>query len=262
VEIKSVEESITAAMEDFNINLIKYYPYILQDFWEMGTPSEEIIKLIIKHKQNYKNLNVLDVGSGKGAVLIKIASELKCKCLGIDAMNDFVIFSNNKAKEYSVDDICTFETNDIRTRINTLGKYDIIILGAIGPVLGDYYNMLTQLAPHLNKDGLIVIDDAYIKDGQSTDYPGVMQKSDIIKQTKNAGMEIIDEITINEIPGTDEGYLREFENLQKRCLELVEKYPESKNMFLDYVKTQKKLYEKLSNEVTPVIFVIKEKPNA
>ena len=258
----TVEESITNAMEGTDTNLVKYFPYILQDFWELGSCPEEMANVIKKHKQNYSNLSVLDLGSGKGAVSIKIASELKCKCFGVDAIEEFVVFSNNKAKEYSVSDLCTFETNDIRTRIKTLGKYDIIILGAIGPVLGDYYNMLTQLAPHLNKDGLIVIDDAYIKDGQSTDYPGVMQKSDIIKQTKNAGMEIIDEITINEIPGTDEGYLREFENLQKRCLELVEKYPESKNMFLDYVKTQKKLYEKLSNEVTPVIFVIKEKPNA
>ena len=253
----TLEESISAAMEDFDTKLIKYYPYILQDFWEIGTSPDEIIKLIKKHKQNHSKLSILDLGSGKGAVSIKISAELKCKCFGIDGLEDFVNYSNNKAKEYSVDNICTFEKNDIRIRIKTLGKYDIIILGAIGPVLGDFCSTLSLLQDHLSKDGLVIINEGYTEDGCITDYPNVLQKNIIIKQINNAGMEIIDIITEDEIPEKTEDFENEVSNLEKRCMELIAKYPEDKKLFLKYIENQKDLYKKLDSEVISAIFIIK-----
>ena len=121
----TIEESIIAAMEGNNTNLVKYLPYIFQDFWELGSSPDEIIKTIKKHKRNYSSLDVLDLASGKGAVSVKIASELKYKCFGIDAMEEFVMYANNKAKAFSVGSICTFEKNDIRQRIKTIGTFDI-----------------------------------------------------------------------------------------------------------------------------------------
>jgi len=259
MEKRTIEESIITALDGTNINLLKYIPYILQDFWEIGTPSEEIIKIIKKYKYNYSNLNVLDLGSGKGAVSIKIASELKCKCFGIDAMEDFVFFSNNKAKEFSVNNICTFEVNDIRIRINTLEKYDIIILGAIGPVLGNYYETLLQLRPHLNEDGLIIINDAYAEDNCNKDYPNIIRKNDLMNQINNAEMELIDKITNDEISGVNEEYENEFQNLYKRCMELIKKFPDNKKLFLEFIEKQKEEYEILSNEIISAILVIKEK---
>ena len=256
---KTLEESIISAMdlEGTDAGIIKYLPYILSDFWEIGTPSEEIIKIIKKHKSDYTNLSILDLGSGKGAASIKVASELKCKCFGIDALEDFVNFSSNKAKEFSVDDMCTFEKNDIRTRIKTLEKYDVIILGAIGPVLGDYCSTLSQLKLHLNKDGLIIIGDAYAEDDCNMDYPNILKKNELIMQVKNAGMELIDTITKFDILDVNEGYDSEFENLKKRCMELVEKHPSDKNLFLELIERQKKEYDVLKNEVIPAIFIIK-----
>ena len=155
MEFKTLEESVLAALDGTEIGLLKYLPYILQDSWELGTSADEIIPIIKKYKINYSNLNIFDLGSGKGAISIKIASELKCKCFGIDGMDDFVIFSKNKAREYFVNDLCTFETNDIRTRIKTLGKYDIILSMAIGPVFGNYYDTLTQFSIHLHNQKYI-----------------------------------------------------------------------------------------------------------
>jgi len=255
---KTLDESIVAAMELPNSKLIKYLPYILQDYWEIGSSSEEIIKIIKKYKTNYSILDVLDLGSGKGAVSIKIASELKCKCFGIDAIDDFVVYSKYKSKEYFVNDLCDFETNDIRTRIKTLGKYDIIILGAIGPVFGNYYDTLLQLKPHLNDDGLIIIDDGYIDDDCKKDFSNILKKSELISQINNAGMVLIDEVTINEISGIHEKYDNEFANLQKRCMELAEKYPQDKELFFKYVEEQKEEYRILSDEIICATLVIKQ----
>ena len=264
MENKTLEECIISVMELTDKALIKYLPYIFQDHWELGTSSKEIIEIIKKHKANYSSLNILDLGSGKGAISIKIASELGCKCFGIDGIYDFVNFSNNKAIEYSVNNLCKFETNDIRNRIKTMGKYDIILLMAIGPILGNYYETLTQLSSHLNDDGLVIIDDGYVennckKDYPNKDYPNVFQEKEINEQVNRAGMEIIEKITINEISGTEEKYETDFKNIQMRCMELVEKYPKNKDLFLSYVDRQKREYEILNNEIVPAIFVIKKK---
>jgi len=259
MENETLEENIISVMELTDKALVKYMPYIFQDYWELGTSANEIIEIIKKYKTHYSSLNLIDLGSGKGAISIKIASELRCNCFGIDGIDDFVAFSNNKAKEYSVDNICKFEKDDIRTRIKTLGKYDIILLMALGSVFGNYYDTLIKLSTHLDNDGLIIIDDAYIKNGCNSDYPNVLQKDNLLKQLDKAGMELIEMITINEISGIDEKYDKDFKNLQKRCMELVEKYPEDKKLFLDYIERQIREYEILSNEIIPTIFVIKKK---
>ena len=256
---KTIEESIITSLDSGGTKLLKHIPYILQDFWDIGTPPEEIIKIIKKHKPGYEGLDVLDLGSGKGAVSVNVASELRCKCFGIDGMEDFVNFSVSKAKEFSVDNICTFEKNDIRTRIKTLARYDIIILGAIGPVFGDYYTTLIQLAPHLNSGGIIIINDAYVENGCFKEYPGILRKSELIKQVKSAEMELTDEISGDEMPGLDNDYETQFKNLQKRCTELIEKYPNDKELFVNYIEKQKEEYEKLSGEITPAILVIKRR---
>ena len=259
MEKTTIEESIISAMDMTNTDVIKYLPYILQDFWELGSSSEEVIKIIKRHKPKLSNSDVLDLGSGKGATSIKIATEFGYSCFGIDAIEDFVKFSNNKAKEHSVDNLCIFETNDIRTRIKTLGKYDIILSMAIGRVFGDHYEALTTFCSHLKEGGLIIIDDAYVEDDCVEDYPNILRKSELLEQINRAGMDLIEIITASEMSGIDDGFERQFADIQKRCLELVEKYPEDKELLFEYIEEQKEEYNILSNEIVGAIFVIKKK---
>ena len=260
MESKTIEESIIEAMDGRDVEIIKFLPYIFQDSWEIGSFPEEIIKIIKKHKPKRDDLKVLDLGSGKGAVSIKIALELGYNCFGIDAIEEFVQFSNKKSKEHSVENICKFETNDIRTRIKTLEKYDIIILGAIGPVFGNYQNTLSKLLHHLNPDGIVIIDDAFVEDDCNRNYPNVLRRSDLIKQTKYAGMKIIEIITIDDIPDINisEQFDNEFKKLQKRCIELMEKYPEKEKLFKEHIENQRREYDILENEIIPAMFLIKK----
>jgi len=253
---KTVEESIAEALELPDITLIKYVPYIFQDFWELGSSSEEFIKIIKRYKTDYSNLTILDLGSGKGAISIKIASELRCRCFGIDAVEDFVVYSIKKAKDYAVSDKCDFETNDVRVRVKSLGRYDIIILGAIGCVFGDYYDTLTTLKTNLKEGGLIIIDDAYIEDDCEKVFPNISKKGDIIKQIIGAGMELIEIVRVDEIPNINETYDIEYQNIQKCCMELAEKHPEDRELFIKYIEGQREEYRILSEEIVPVIFVV------
>ena len=280
--MKTLEESIAIAMDMQDTEILSYLPYILQDFWEIGTPAEAVVKLVRKHcafsqcaapmprleavkpieplqsvsplQKHNPHIQVLDLGCGKGAVSVKLAESLNCNCLGIDGISGFIKFANEKAREYGVENLCRFETGDIREKIKTLGKFDVIVLGAVGQVFGDYYATLTTLKQHLAPDGIIIIDDAYIDDASTFQHPAILPHGTVLAQIEQAGMELIDECSDIET-----AYDEEFANLQKRCNELILKHPEKRALFENYVQVQTDEYDVLENDVTASIMVLKKK---
>lgn len=256
-DLISLEESVVAAMDGTNKELFPFLPYILQDTWEIGADPETIISLVKKHMRDFPNMNVLDLGCGKGAVSVTLANKLKCSCHGIDAVPEFIVEANKKAKEYSVNRLCKFDVDDIRFKIKALARYDIIILGAIGPVLGNYFSTLTALAKNLNPDGVIIIDDGYIENGSGFNHPLILKQDELHRQIQAAGMKLVDEAIIgkNEIRYADDQILS---SLKKRCLELIERHPEKHDLFEAYIKKQEGENDVLENKIVCSTIVIKK----
>ena len=257
-DMKSIEESVVTAMDGSDRELYPFLPYILQDLWELGADPEIIVNLICKYFTKYDNLDVLDLGCGKGAVSIKVANKLGCKCYGIDAIPEFILFAQKKAIEYKVEDLCRFEVGDIREKVKVLPTYDIIILGFIGPVFGDYYTTLTLLSKLLNESGIFIIDDGYIENHSDFKHPFILKQEAILKQISLAGMQLIDDEIIKkeDIKDSDD-YI--FENLKKRCIELIDKYPDKQELFRNYIKKQEEENDVLENKVVCTTMVIKRK---
>lgn len=257
--MRTVEESVLTAMDCTDSKILPYLPYILQDFWEIGSDPEVMITLIKKHQTNFNNLKVLDLGCGKGVVSINIAKQMNCKCYGIDAIPEFISFSKSKADEYGVSGLCTFEVGDIREKVKALGKYDVIILGAIGQVFGNYFETLTLLNNNLKDGGIIIIDDGYIEDESSFRHDYIFSKSDLKKQISDVGMQLIDEVNVSGDKNVTENYDTEYNNLLKRCQELIVKYPDKAEVFINYCDHQKKEYENMKNGITCSTMVVKRK---
>jgi 2-polyprenyl-3-methyl-5-hydroxy-6-metoxy-1,4-benzoquinol methylase len=253
--MRTIEESVVIAMDGKDKNLYSYLPYILQDLWEFGASPEIIINLIKKHKSDFESLKILDVGCGKGAVSIKIAKEFKCNCFGIDAVKEFVDELMIKAKEYNVEKYCTFEAGDVRTKLIDEIKYDIVLLGAIGPVFGDYYSTLTRIKNCLLSDGLIIVDDSYINETSNFSHSQIEKKSHIIHQITNAKMRIIDEVIISE-EQIKESNKNIFNKIKTRCEELIKKEPKDSHLFEEYIKNQEIENEVLEHEVICSTMVI------
>jgi Methyltransferase domain. len=256
--MKTLEESIAAAMDvQQDTELIPFLPYIFQDFWELGTSPEMVIDLIQKNCKNYSSLHILDLGCGKGAVSIRLAVALKCNCHGIDGIPGFIEFAKMKAKEYGVEALCRFEAGDVRTKIQELGKYDVIILGATGSIFSDYPTALTTLSKHLADNGIIIIEEAYIDDASSFQHPPYLLRRELLKQFEQAGMELIDETSCNysEIADMD----NELENISKRCHELKMKYPEKAALFENYILNQASENDILENDLSGSTMVLKIK---
>jgi len=258
--MKTIEESVVTAMDGSDKELFPYLPYILQDLWEIGADPDTIVRLINKYFNNYTDLKVLDLGCGKGAVSIKVSKELGCTCYGIDAIPEFIEYAQLKAVEFQVNHLCTFETGDIRENIKKLSDYDILILGAIGPVFGDYYKTLTTLSKCIKRDGIFIIDDGYIDDDSNYTHPLMFKKSTILLQIDKAGMELVENNIMDseDIKDSDD-YI--FDKLKKRCNELINKYPDRQNLFLDYIKKQEIENDVIENKVIGTTMVIKKKSN-
>ena len=261
--LKSLDESIAAAMDSHDdVAIVPFLPYILQDFWEIGTPPETVIKFIetwhVNDLTGSNSINVLDLGCGKGAVSVKLAATLNCNCYGIDGIPEFIETSKEKAKEYNVESLCRFEVGDIRD-VDTQcfaslqGIYDVIILGAVGQVFGDYFSTLTTLSKLLNPDGIIIINDAYTNDSIECKHPLVFHRCELLRQTKLSGMELIDECADADLTGSKtcqgQNNAKEFENLKKRCHELITMYPQKTSLFEKYVQIQADEYEALENKM-------------
>ncbi|KMQ51320.1 putative methyltransferase [Chitinispirillum alkaliphilum] len=256
--MRSLEESVVIAMDGSDKELFTYLPYILQDIWEIGTDPDTVINLIGRHFDHYQSLRVLDLGCGKGAVSINTAKKYRCKCHGIDGIADFIRFAKQRAEEWGVDDCCTFEVGDIREAVCHLPRYDIIVLGAIGPVFGNYYTTLTTLSKNLNPNGAFIIDDAYIEDSSEFSHPLILSLSQLKEQVDNANMRLAENSPVSkaEVVSSDNRILK---NLKRRCGELAQKYPDKKSLFMNYIKKQDFESQVNATKVVCTTMVIKPK---
>jgi len=257
-KIKTIEESVVIAMDGSDKELFPYLPYILQDLWEIGADPDAIIRLVSNHFEKYVDLKVLDLGCGKGAVSVKLSQKLGCTCYGIDAIPEFIEFAQQKATELKINHLCKFETGDIREKVKDLSGYDVVILGAIGPVFGDYYTTLTTLSRCINKNGIFLIDDGYIENNSDYSHPLIQKQNSILQQIDSAGMQLIeDDIIKQENIRDSDDFI--FENLKKRCYELIDKYPDKKELFINYIQKQVEENDVLENKVICSTFVISKK---
>ena len=256
--MKTIEESVVTSMDGSDKELFPFLPYILQDLWEIGADPEAIIRLIGRYFNNHAGLKILDLGCGKGAVSVKVSKALGCRCYGIDAIPEFIEHAGQKADEFNVSHLCTFQTGDIREITKERTGYDVVILGAIGPVFGDYYTTLTILGKCINKNGIFIIDDGYIDDNSNFCHPLMLKKSSILQQIEEAGMELV-ESNISDSEDIKDSDEQIFESLKKRCHELIEKHPDKRTLFLDYIQKQKIENDVLENKIIGATMVIKLK---
>ncbi|MBU4534823.1 MAG: methyltransferase domain-containing protein [Euryarchaeota archaeon] len=252
---ESVIESVVVAMDGPEKDIFPFIPCLVQDLWEFGTDAELVMQLIYQHQKDYSKLKILDLGCGKGPVSIKLAKKFNCHCWGIDAVEEFIHYARKKAEEYQVSELCHFVVGDIREEIKNLHKFDIVILGAIGPVLGDYYTTLEIISKSLNKRGMVIIDDAYMDNGDDISSPLILKKSEILKQISNAGMSIIQELVMDkEYIEKSNDYI--FKNIKKRAGELENKYPDKKSLFQNYIKAQEEENKSLETRLTCSVMLI------
>ncbi len=256
MEKDALKESVVRSLDGSSPGIFPYLPYILQDLWELGADPSTVLRLVKQHLQK-KPLRILDAGCGKGAVSIRLASELNCRITGIDAMPEFIEDARAMAEKKGLSNCCNFEVGDIRKEIPRIGKHDLVIMGAVGNVLGNVLETLSFLRKALDSPGYIILDDAWLEDDSQVKYDRCLRKSDFYAQIGQAGFEIVEEVIFDkESVKESEKYM--FEPMKKRAEELMEMYPEKKLLFRNYLENQEYEFQLLLTHLTTATWLLKD----
>jgi cyclopropane fatty-acyl-phospholipid synthase-like methyltransferase len=232
-----IKKSVVEALDGNDTGLYPFLPYLLQDLWEFGADPYTIASIVRQHISK-PHFSVLDLGCGKGAVAINLASEFDCKATGIDAVPEFIEAANSYAIKYGVENNCNFQVADIRLFVEHPNTYDLIILGAIGPVLGNMFQTLIKLDKILAPNGQIILDDSFVPEAMDSGYNRCLTENEFYSQIAKAGFSIIRE-EIYKRSEMDESDNEIFAVIENRAYELMAKHPEKRHIFEDYLKMQK-----------------------
>ena len=255
-------ESVLMSLDGKNVELYPYIPYLLKDLWEIGSSADQVIQLLERQDRDFcdPKLRVLDLGCGKGAVAVPLAKKYGFIIRGIDAVPEFIEFAREKAIEWNVADRCQFDEGDIREYVEKCVSYDIIILGSIGPVLGDVQRTLKILSRCLRPGGIILLDDVYIPDGSDFYHNNCLPEAQFMTQIRRSGFKITDSIIYGAslmLNMNDDVYRQ----ISKRAKELINIYPGLRYIFEDYLKSQRIENKILENNVTCALMLIEMSQN-
>lgn len=248
----TVEEKLAKSLTAESIELIPHLPYLLQDLWEIGSSPRDMLDMIRRHIQVSSETRILDLACGKGAVSVHLGKELGCKIKGIDIIPEFINYARNKAQEHAVTDLCDFVVGDITKAVNIEKGYDIVILGAVGDVLGTPEETIRKLKNTIRPGGYLIIDDAYGKEGTGVDYYTKKDWSSFFKKTMVRLLDerMIDDDELSEINREQQALI------VKRANELKKKYPEKAHLFDSYIISQQAECDELENDISGVTMLL------
>lgn len=218
---------------------LQYLPYLLQDLWELGSNPDDIVSLLASNIPLSKETQILDLACGKGAVAITITKSLGIKVRGFDLMPEFIKYARQKAKEYSVDTLCRFETGDINETVTTEKNYDCVILGSAGSILGTPQKTLEKLKLTIKPDGYVLIYDVYLLDTAHKEEVKLKEYRYLtyeqwLNMFRQAGMQLVEALPnkrASENASNNKAIIH-------RARELTREHPEKKAVFEEFVAMQ------------------------
>jgi len=260
---KTTEEKLAGSLTAETTELLPFLPYLLQDFWALGSDPAAMAELIKKHLVISKDTIILDLGCGKGAVSVAVAKKLKVKTKGFDLISEFINYAEQKAKEFDVSDLCKFVVGDINKTAQTETGYDVVILGAVGDALGNPLETLNKLKQTVKAGGYILIDECYLKDGgkqESIEYKNYeyLTEKEWIKLFADSGLEIIETVLPSETESENMDSDSGMAAITKRANELIKKHPDKKDMFEGYIRSQQSEYDDIDNNLEGVIWMLRK----
>ncbi len=245
--MKDLIECVVETLDGFDVGLYPHLPFLLQDLWRMGSDPEAMVSLL-KREGVVRPGRVLDLGCGKGAVSIRIAEVLGCPVKGIDAVPAFIDAARARATDHRVGRLCRFVIGDIRAWTWEPEKFDVIVFGALGRILGDMKETLAFLAGSLNERGCVLLDDGFLEDNSPTVYDRCLRRSEFYGQIAAAGFEVAGEDLLSKeaIEATDRSF---YQMIERRAAELILSHPEQAGLLRGYLESQEVENSILENDL-------------
>jgi len=191
--------ALLAATLDAPPELFPLLPELFRDLEDLGARAEDVVA-ILGQAQLPAGARVLDLGCGKGASAIALAQHLGLRVRGVDGVAPFVAHAAARAAREGVAERCTFEVGDLREVVRTARDQDVVMMLALGDVLGPLEQTVRTLLGCVRPGGLVVLDDAYFDATQLDDprvipdeFGGLPDRAASERLIAAAGARIVDE---------------------------------------------------------------------
>lgn len=248
-------QSVLASLDGTDPRLFPYLPELLEDLDDLGLDPAQVARLLTGPAGLPARARLLDLGCGKGSVALHLLQRQPWTALGVDGMPAFVERARARATALGLAERCRFEVADIRTWAGA-GRFDLIVLGAVGPVLGDAEATLRRLDPWLAPEGKIVVDQVCLPDGSTCRNASYsLTRGELAAATARAGFRILAEAREEE----DSARVRNramFEAIRSRAADLARRCPEDRDLFEAYVADQAQEFEILEREVVDLTWLL------
>lgn len=185
--------------------------------------TEVLVEEVIELGKNKGPINILDIGTGSGAITVSLAKYLdNVKVTSVDISDIALEIGKKNAISNNVDDKITFIKSDLFTNIDKNMKFDIIVsnppyikrevIETLDKQVKDFepYNALeggidgldfyraitTQAKNYLNKDGILAYEVGY---DQSEDVGKLMEKDGYTNIYTRKDLQQIDRVVIGSV---------------------------------------------------------------
>lgn len=192
---------------------------------------------------------LLDLGCGKGAFAVTAALRLKCRCLGVDALPDFVRSAQTFARRKEVEKSCRFVTGNARTfRSHT--RFDAAaMLGLFG--VSDAARLLRR---QVRPGGVFILDDAVaVSKTSSPRWVTIREAREIL--TAQGDEVIAEDVWTPARVRASEGRL--YERLSVNVERLAVQHPELTRSLVAFLHRQRQAAASLRGPLRPVVWMVR-----
>jgi cyclopropane fatty-acyl-phospholipid synthase-like methyltransferase len=246
--MSDLELSVLTSLDGTDRRLFPYLPELLQDLDDLGAVPGLIGELLEGEAGLPSSARVLDLGCGKGSVALHLLQRHPWTALGLDGMPAFLARARERAAALGLAQRCRFEVADIRAWPGE-GRFEVIVLGAVGAVLGDVETTLRRLDPWLAPGGRVVLDAVCIPEGAASRNAAYTQtRADLQAALARAGFRLLAEAQ-EPAAGRADDHQAMFEAIRTRAEALARRHPEDRPLFEAYVASQAQEFEVLAQEV-------------
>ncbi len=255
--MRSEEEMIAYALE-VKPALLPYIPELLADLEELGSDAGLMVD-IVRELEPVRGSHVIDLGCGKGATAIEIASELGHHVLGIELFEPFADACRESARAADVAALCEFRHGNILKLVDVVELADVVIFAALGDVLGPLDKTVDVIRRFAKPGGFVLISDGYIREGASADFPGFENYVDYresLWRLTSCGDSLIREVT-EPVASEGEGGIVESRLIRARAERIAARHPELRQELLGYAEEQAAEYLFLQESFVGTLWVLR-----
>lgn len=222
-----------AASLDADEALLPFVPLLLQDLWSLGFSPEAAVRLLGRNLVEAPR-GVLDLGCGKGALLIHLARHFGWRGRGVDIVPEFVEEARRYAEAWNVTDLVDFTVRDMAEEVAESREWDLLVFGFDSEALGPLPKALGRIAERLAPSAHLLLDIVWARG----DHPGeLLDKEEVLDSARAAGLRWVDAEVLDPGRVAAEGK-RHVELIRRRAVELATRHPEHAASFEDYVIEQ------------------------